>query len=71
VRLYDVSPVVYPAYTQTDVAVRSAQEAFEEHRKLEAPDVSEGSGDDDAAGRVYTPQMTSKGNALALRNREI
>lgn len=26
VRLYDVSPVTYPAYTQTDVAVRSLKE---------------------------------------------
>lgn len=32
VRLYDVSPVTYPAYTQTDVAVRS----FEQYLDVEA-----------------------------------
>lgn len=29
VELFDVSPVTYPAYTQTDVAVRSMQKAIE------------------------------------------
>lgn len=29
-QLFDVSPVTYPAYKQTDVAVRSAQDIFEE-----------------------------------------
>lgn len=29
-QLFDVSPVTYPAYKQTDVAVRSAQEIYEE-----------------------------------------
>jgi len=31
VHLYDVSPVTYPAYTQTDVAVRSLQEWKKQH----------------------------------------
>jgi len=33
VRLYDVSPVTYPAYTQTDVAVRSFREYLEKKEK--------------------------------------
>ncbi|MES2126661.1 MAG: HK97 family phage prohead protease [Pseudomonadota bacterium] len=33
VELFDVSPVTYPAYTQTDVAVRSLEQA----KKLEVP----------------------------------
>ena len=33
VKLYDVSPVTYPAYTQTDVAVRSIAELLEEFRR--------------------------------------
>jgi HK97 family phage prohead protease len=40
-QLFDVSPVTYPAYKQTDVAVRSAQDIFdeitEELRTTEAP----------------------------------
>lgn len=36
VRLFDVSPVTYPAYQQTDVAVRSL-EAWTEENKPQAP----------------------------------
>ena len=36
-RLYDVSPVTYPAYSQTDVAVRS-MEKWQEENKPVAPD---------------------------------
>lgn len=32
VRLFDVSPVTYPAYRQTDVGVRSMQEVYKRHR---------------------------------------
>jgi len=70
VRTYDTGIVTYPAYEQTDIVVRSAQEVYEEHRKQEAPDGSEGNGEEEAAGRTQTPHMTSKGNALALRERE-
>jgi hypothetical protein len=31
-RLYDVSPVTYPAYPSTSVGVRSAQDVYEEHK---------------------------------------
>lgn len=37
VRLFDVSPVTYPAYTQTDVAVRS-MEAWKKESEPPAPD---------------------------------
>ncbi|MDK2986530.1 MAG: uncharacterized protein PWQ96_2174 [Clostridia bacterium] len=33
VKLYDVSPVTFPAYLQTDVGVRSAMEAYERHKR--------------------------------------
>lgn len=33
VKLYDVSPVTFHAYPQTDVGVRSAMEAYERHKK--------------------------------------
>jgi len=33
VRLFDVSPVTFPAYTETDVAVRSAALAYERHKQ--------------------------------------
>ena len=69
-RLYDVGPVTFPAYEQTDVSVRSAQEVYEEHRQQEAPGGPESDGDGEAAGRTHTPQMTSMGNALALREHE-
>ena len=36
-RLYDVSPVVYPAYPQTDVAVRAFEEWQAEHAAPVAP----------------------------------
>lgn len=36
-KLFDVGPVTFPAYKQTDVAVRSAEQVYEEHR-AEAPD---------------------------------
>lgn len=31
VKLYDVSPVTFPAYPQTDVGIRSAKEVYEAH----------------------------------------
>jgi hypothetical protein len=34
VKLYDVSPVTYPAYPQTDIALRSAAEVGEEGRQI-------------------------------------
>lgn len=39
VRLYDVSPVTYPAYSQTEVAVRSLQEWQKENENI-LPDYS-------------------------------
>lgn len=42
-RLYDVSPVTYPAYPSTSVGVRSARDVFEEHmekRGVDPGDVS-------------------------------
>ncbi|WP_069648981.1 HK97 family phage prohead protease [Caloranaerobacter ferrireducens] len=35
VKLFDVSPVTYPAYSQTDVGVRSMDEIFKKHREDE------------------------------------
>jgi HK97 family phage prohead protease len=36
VQLFDVSPVTYPAYTQTDVTVRSAQDIYNDIAKHES-----------------------------------
>ena len=33
VKLFDVSPVTFPAYLETDVGVRGALEAYEKHKK--------------------------------------
>ena len=33
VRLFDVSPVTFPAYLDTDIAVRSAMDSYESHKK--------------------------------------
>jgi len=33
VKLYDVSPVTFPAYLETDVGVRSALDAYEKHKQ--------------------------------------
>ncbi|SHK48823.1 HK97 family phage prohead protease [Paramaledivibacter caminithermalis] len=35
VKLFDVSPVTYPAYPQTDIGVRSIDEVFKKHKEEE------------------------------------
>jgi HK97 family phage prohead protease len=36
VKLYDVSPVTFPAYTQTECDVRSIEEVFKSHQQVKA-----------------------------------
>ncbi len=40
-RLFDVSPVTYPAYTQTDVAVRSMTNSLEQEKEQEEKETPE------------------------------
>jgi len=42
VKLWDVSPVAFPAYPQTDVDVRSAQQVFIDHKKAQPPAAAPG-----------------------------
>lgn len=62
VRLFDVSPVTYPAYPQTKVAVRTAEEVYNEFL------ASEGQADEEA--RVQEEQRKA-GQAAAERKREL
>lgn len=62
VRLFDVSPVTYPAYPQTKVAVRTAEEVYNEFL------ASEGQADEEA--RVQEEQRKA-GQAAAEREREL
>jgi hypothetical protein len=48
-RLYDVSPVTFPAYTQTDVSIRSVQEVAAEGRARIEEDVPTDSGEPEEA----------------------
>ena len=66
-RLYDVGPVTFPAYQQTDVNTRSAQDVYEARMADLQEEPSETVVDDEE--REETPVMTSKANSLYLRNR--
>ena len=72
VKLFDVGPVTFPAEEETDVQANSAQAVYELRQKdlvahTGGPD---GDGDDVTLERDETPLMTSRGNALALRERQ-
>jgi hypothetical protein len=55
VQLFDVSPVTYPAYTQTDVGVRSLEEVAEYGRKKYA----------ESREQESTPELNKRKQALA------
>jgi len=62
VRLYDVSPVTFPAYPATDVAVKSGEEVLLEHRAVKSQ------ADEAAMGEQRRSKVDQE---IAEREREI
>lgn len=60
VRLYDVSPVTFPAYEGTDIAVRSHDEWIKTQPKEEEPQKDEALAIEDHNGMPYLRQQHSR-----------